>query len=82
MEYEVQLAPADKAIVVPQGFLEPLCTSCTSPDCTNPIKELSMSVAGKIKKQRMWVEREGVVRQVVNCKGYIGDAIPPMDIKP
>jgi len=77
MEYEVQLAPVDKAVVTPHGFLEPLCTSCTSPDCTNPIKEVSVSTAGVIKRQRMWIEREGIVRQVTNCKGYIGDAILP-----
>jgi hypothetical protein len=57
MEYEVQLVPVDKAVVTPQGFFEPLCSSCSSVD---------------------WVEREGIIRQVVNCKGYIGDAIPPM----
>ncbi len=77
MEYEVELAPVDKAVVTPRGFLEPLCTSCTSTDCTNPIKELSVSTVGTIKKQRMWVEREGIVRQVTSCKGYIGNATLP-----
>jgi len=78
MEYEVQLSPMNKSVVTPQGFLEPLCTKCTSPDCTNPIKELTLSVAGIIKKQRLWVEREGIVRQVISCKGYIGDDVPQM----
>jgi hypothetical protein len=78
MEYEVQLVPVDKAVVTPQGFFEPLCSSCSSVDCTNPIKEMTISLAGKVRKQRLWVEREGIIRQVVNCKGYIGDAIPPM----
>ncbi|MHA2279350.1 MAG: hypothetical protein ACXAC5_00455 [Promethearchaeota archaeon] len=39
---------------------------------------MTISLAGKVRKQRLWVEREGIIRQVVNCKGYIGDAIPPM----
>jgi hypothetical protein len=78
MEYEVQLAPIDKAVVTAHGFFEALCSSCSSSDCTNPIKEMETSVAGQIKKQRLWVEREGIIRQVTNCKGYIGDAIPPM----
>lgn len=78
MEYELKLAPLDKAAITPQGFFEPLCDSCTAPDCTNPIREITVSVAGILTKQRMYVVNETNIRQVVGCKGYIGDAIQKM----
>lgn len=78
MEYEVKLAPMDKSVATPQGFFEPLCNTCTAPDCTNPIREVEISEIGIIKKNRVYVVNETVVRQVVACKGYIGDTIQPM----
>ena len=78
MEYEVNLAPLDKAATTPQGFFEPLCNTCAAPDCTNPIREMLISVIGIIKKQRVYVVNNAVVRQVVGCKGYIGDVIQKM----
>ncbi len=77
MEYECELLPVDRAVVTPGGFLEPLCNNCLSPDCSNPIEEISVSIAGQVKKHRLYVV-QSIVRQVVGCKGYIGDAIPPL----
>ena len=82
MEYEVQLAPVDKVIATPDGPFEPLCNSCTAPDCTNPIREMIISVLGIPKKHRVYVANESMVRQVVACKGYIGNAVPPMGNPP
>ena len=59
------------------GFLDPLCNSCSSPDCSNPIQERSVSVVGRIQKNRLYVMSGNVVRQVVACKGYVGDAALP-----
>ena len=78
MEYEVKLAPLDKSATTPHGFFEPLCNVCASPDCTNPIREMTVSVVGIPKKQRVYVVNNTVVRQVVECKGYIGDVIQKM----
>lgn len=79
MEYEVQLITIDKAIITPYGFLEPICNTCSAPDCTNPIREITVSVAGMVKKHRLYVVNESIIRQVANCKGYVGDVtIPPM----
>lgn len=82
MEYEVKLAPLDKAATTPQGFFEPLCNSCTAPDCTNPIRERVVSVVGIPQKYRMYIVSETIVRQVIGCKGYIGDAIQTMGNQP
>lgn len=76
MEYEVKLAPLDKIATTPQGIFEPLCNNCTAPDCTNPIREVTVSVIGIPKKHRVYVVNETVMRQVVGCKGYIGDVVP------
>lgn len=69
MHYEVQLIPLNKTITTPMGFLEPLCNNCLASDCENPIRELSMSVVGQIKKCRVWYD-QGIAKQVVSCKGY------------
>lgn len=79
MEYEVQLVTMDRAIIMPQGFLEPMCNSCSAPDCTNPIRDINVSIAGILKKHRLYVVNDSVIRQVANCKGYVGDAVAPMD---
>ena len=72
MEYEHISIPADKVLIDPEGCKAPLCNDCHNPDCTNPIKEMTVSVFGINKKYRFWVDRN-VVRQVVSCRGYIGD---------
>ena len=72
MDYEVQLAPIDKVITTPKGFFHPLCDNCLAVDCTNPIKEKTVSIAGQIEKHRYWSEKT-MIRQVIACKGYIGD---------
>jgi hypothetical protein len=77
VEYEVQLAPIDKAIVTPNGFLEPLCNTCSAPDCTNPIRDKMVAIAGVAKKHRLYMVNGNIIRQVANCKGYVGNAILP-----
>lgn len=72
MEYDVELLPVNKAILSPTGILKPLCDDCVRGDCTNPIREQTMSVFGKSIKMRLWVVNN-VYRMVVACpNGYIG----------
>lgn len=72
MEYECISLSAEKLLIDPAGNRPPLCNDCLAPDCTNPIKEVSVSVFGIIQKYRLWVDRN-IVRQVVSCKGYLGE---------
>jgi len=78
MEYECKTITVDRSILNPDGFLEPLCNSCSSPDCTNPIKEKTVSIAGQIKKSRFYIVSDSMIRQVISCKGYIGNVIAPV----
>lgn len=73
MDYDCHVVPVDKLTVTARGVAEPLCNSCLSPDCTNPIREQTVSVCGIPKKMRFWtVNRQ--IRQVVACRGYVGNA--------
>lgn len=77
MEYEIQLTHIGKAPIGPQGVVEPLCDSCLAPDCSNPIREKIVSVMGIPKKMRLHVIGN-VFRQVIECRGYVGDKHVPM----
>lgn len=70
MEYECQSISVGKLLVGATGVALPLCNSCTAPDCTNPIREKTISVFGKPTKLRLWVLNNSV-RQVISCKGYV-----------
>lgn len=72
MEYDCHTIPFGKTIVGAQGITSPLCNDCRAPDCTNPIREQTVSQMGMPVKMRLWVVNN-IIRQVVACKGYIGD---------
>ena len=72
MEYDVSLVPIDRIITSPEGVLMPLCNDCVRGDCSNPIREKTVSVVGKPIKMRLWVVNN-IFRVVVSCpNGYIG----------
>jgi hypothetical protein len=81
MDYEVVLLHVNKSIIGPGGVVEPLCNSCLTPDCTNPIREQSISIMGVVKKVRLHVVGN-IFRQVVECKGYVGDKYLPQTDTP
>ncbi len=73
MQYEVQTIPFEKIPLSSDGALEPLCNTCTNPDCSNPIKERVVSIVGKQVKYRLYVI-SSITLMVVGCKdGYVGD---------
>lgn len=72
MNYDCTLAPADKLAFDATGVKMPLCNDCTAPDCTNPIRNQTVSVMGVPQQMRLYVVRN-VVKQVVACKGYVGE---------
>ena len=72
MDYDCHLIPTDKLLTNPVGIQEPLCNDCVCPDCTNPIREHTVSVVGINKTMRLWTVGSQM-RIVVACKGYVGD---------
>ncbi len=72
MNYECTLASLDRLMVDPHGLRQPLCNECSAPDCTNPIRDKTIYVLGIPKKMRVYAVYD-VFRQVVQCKGFIGN---------
>ena len=72
MEYDCQTMPFNKLTVTESGIAQPLCNDCRAPDCSNPIREQTVSFMGRPVQMRLWTVGN-VIRQVVACKGYIGD---------
>jgi len=73
MQYSVETISVDKAPLTASGVLEPLCNSCINPDCSNPIKEKTISIVGKQVKYRLYIIGN-VSLMVVGCKdGYVGE---------
>lgn len=71
-QYKCKLIPIDRLPVGPTGVFEPLCNTCETKDCSNPIEPLKISVFGK---QVIWrVHKKGVLSSiVVQCAGYSKD---------
>lgn len=70
MEYQCKMVSAAKLNVSPVGFILPICDSCTTRDCTNPIESMSFSILGITRKVRLY-NRGSEPRMVVDCEGYI-----------
>lgn len=70
MEYQCKMISAITLNVSPIGFVFPICDSCTSKDCTNPIESMKVSILGIVRKIRMY-NRGIEPRIVVDCEGYI-----------
>lgn len=70
MEYDAQGIPFSKTVLSSTGFTLPLCNNCISTDCTNPIKEKSVSIFGKNITMRLWVSGN-IVKQITSCRGFV-----------
>jgi hypothetical protein len=70
MDYNCKLIGISNLTVTPVGFVMPLCNSCKTKDCTNPIEIMKISVLGVIKEVRLY-NRGLEPKIVVDCEGYI-----------
>jgi len=57
-------------VIGPQGFVKPLCDTCSCRDCSNSIEKMNVSIFGVTKKVK--VLNKGVNPSfVVQCEGYL-----------
>ncbi len=52
------------------GVVDPLCETCRSQDCTNPIQEREVSIMGVMKKIKLFMGGDPTL--VIKCEGYLG----------
>lgn len=72
MDYDCTLASIDRLSVDTVGIRYPLCHDCKTPDCSNPIREKTVSILGVPRKVRLYVVNN-IAKQVVACRGYVGN---------
>lgn len=70
MDFKCQTAPLEKLGTTASGIRYPLCNDCVQIDCTNPIRSQTVMIMGLPSKWRIW-KANSVVRQVVDCEGYV-----------
>jgi len=70
MEYQCKMISVKSLTVTPVGFVLPLCDSCKTKDCTNPIESKKFSILGVVRRARLY-NRGIEPRMVVDCEGYI-----------
>ena len=70
MEYRCQTVDISRMIVGPKGFFNPICETCDTQDCSNPIEKTKISVLGVIKEVKVY-SRGIKPRFVVQCEGYM-----------
>jgi len=56
--------------ISPMGFIMPICETCATRDCSNPVEKMEVSIMGVTKKVKMF-NRGIEPRAVVQCEGYI-----------
>lgn len=70
MDYQCTLTPIHQLWISPDGIAEPLCNSCSSKDCTNPIENKNVSVVGINKTYRLFKVSMSYMA-VSSCQGYM-----------
>lgn len=69
MEYKCKTISINKLTATPVGFVMPLCQTCKTVDCTNPIEKKRVAVVGVIRTLKIF--SKGVSQGfVVKCNGY------------
>lgn len=69
MNYKCQKIPIGKLVTTPMGVVDPLCETCQSQDCTNPIQERGVSIMGVMKKIKLFMGPDPML--VIKCEGYL-----------
>jgi len=69
MEYECRTIPLSRAVIGPNGVVDPLCNSCKSSDCDNNIEFHKVSIIGITRKWRV-MARGNDMTIVIDCEGF------------
>ncbi len=69
MDYKCRKVSVDRLLSTPKGFLKPLCDTCATADCTNPIEKTRVSFIGIKKEVRAFVVGDSY-SFVIYCEGY------------
>ncbi len=70
MEYNCKAISIERLMASTKGFVMPLCQSCRTIDCANPIEKRQISILG-IKKEIRVLARGTIINFVINCNGYV-----------
>ncbi|MAG24855.1 hypothetical protein CMI47_04675 [Candidatus Pacearchaeota archaeon] len=70
MEYNVRIVPFNNVPMGLDGDMQPLCNSCMSGDCTNPIAKTCVSVFGEERYYRLY-KTGSSYKMVIDCDGYM-----------
>ena len=69
MEYKCQTMSISQMVIGTEGFVSPICETCKTVDCTNPIERKQISIVGVTRKVKTYVK--GIDPYfVVGCEGY------------
>jgi len=71
-QYKCKLVPIDRLPVGPTGVFSPLCNTCETKDCSNPIEPVKISVFGSQVDWRIY-KKASTASIVVQCSGYSKD---------
>ena len=70
MEYKCKRIPMVSLVPNHLNFTMPLCNSCATKDCTNPIERKMVSVVGINHRMRLY-SRIGELTIVCECEGFL-----------
>ena len=69
MEYKTKTINMNQMLVGGAGFIESLCNTCHTVDCTNPVEIRKISKIGVVKEMKVLI-RGRDPHFVVDCQGY------------
>jgi hypothetical protein len=72
MRYKCKTMNIASMPVTYTGFVFPLCESCKTLDCSNPIEKKKVSLLGVNKEVRVYAKGQEV-NFVIGCEGYLND---------